>query len=593
MRIDFQSCLPEPLTLSLNQGFPMNQPAQGVPRLGIAGSNFWSEALHGVSRNGRATVFPQAIGMAATWDKDLIHQIATAISDEGRAKYHEALRRNGYTDQYQGLTFWSPNVNIFRDPRWGRGQEIWGEDPFFAGEMASEFVKGLQGDHPRYLKAAACAKHYAVHSGPEKDRHTFNAIVSKHDLYDTYLPAFKKLVMEAKVESVMGAYNRTLGEPCNGSKRLLENVLRGEWGFQGHVVSDCGALSDFHLHHKVTKDAAETVTLALKRGCDLGCDHVYSEIPEAIFWRPSLQNCPSKHYHPAAQRALPAVIFGVVGEVGEINGQRIALPKAFERVQPKDPSEKQLWRIILKNVHKTLAPDEIVVVDAGVKVRDLQKAEIKQYVVRLATNFTACRNVLPDYCGLGRKPIYGELIRPLPRKHKENTLPASAPDERQSWEENGQTIRTEIWRNLVLPDCAPNAHNPTFDVYAIYDPRFDTPWLLATPVVLKPVSVRVIYKDRWLVEQIPLSAKQMLGSHRQFVHAEETIQRLPELALMAGSILSFLSATCLLHLQASGIKNQKERLGGFGVHWLGRHFPKLPILRGDFEKRILSLLIYL
>jgi beta-glucosidase len=260
----------------------MNHPAQGVSRLGIPGYNFWSEALHGVARNGRATVFPQAIGMAATWDKDLIHQIATAISDEGRAKYHEALRRKGYTDQYQGLTFWSPNVNIFRDPRWGRGQETWGEDPFFTGEMASEFVKGIQGDHPRYLKAAACAKHYAVHSGPEKDRHTFNAIVSKHDLYETYLPAFKKLVMEAKVESVMGAYNRTLGEPCNGSKLLLQDILRGEWGFEGHVVSDCGALSDFHLNHKVTQDAAETVALALKHGCDMGCDHVYSEIPEAI-----------------------------------------------------------------------------------------------------------------------------------------------------------------------------------------------------------------------------------------------------------------------------------------------------------------------
>jgi beta-glucosidase len=260
----------------------MNHPAQGVPRLNIPAYNYWNEALHGVGRNGRATVFPQAIGMAATWDKDLIHQIATAISNEGRAKYHEALRRNGYTDQYQGLTFWSPNVNIFRNPRWGRGQETWGEDPFFAGEMAAEFVKGLQGHHPKYLKTAACAKHYAVHSGPEKDRHTFDAIVSKHDLYDTYLPAFKKLVTDAKVEAVMGAYNRTLGEPCNGSKLLLEDILRSEWGFQGHVVSDCGALSDFHLHHKVTKDAAQTVALALQRGCDLGCDHVYSEIPEAI-----------------------------------------------------------------------------------------------------------------------------------------------------------------------------------------------------------------------------------------------------------------------------------------------------------------------
>jgi len=260
----------------------MNHPTQGVPRLGIPGYNFWSEALHGVARNGRATVFPQAIGLAATWDKALIHQIATAIGDEGRAKYHEALRRNGYTDQYQGLTFWSPNVNIFRDPRWGRGQETWGEDPFLTGDLASAFVQGLQGDHPKYLKAAACAKHYAVHSGPEKDRHIFNAIVTKQELYDTYLPAFKKLVTEAKVESVMGAYNRTLDEVCCASQLLLEEILRGEWEFQGHVVSDCGALSDFHLNHKVTKDAVETVALALKGGCDMGCDHVYSEIPEAI-----------------------------------------------------------------------------------------------------------------------------------------------------------------------------------------------------------------------------------------------------------------------------------------------------------------------
>jgi beta-glucosidase len=269
------------LTLEEKVGL-MNHPAHGIPRLNIPAYNYWSEALHGVGRNGRATVFPQAIGMAATWDKELIHLVATAISDEGRAKYHAALRRNGYTDQYQGLNFWSPNVNIFRDPRWGRGQETWGEDPFLTGEMASAFVKGLQGDDPKYLKAAACAKHFAVHSGPEKDRHTFNAIVTKRELYDTYLPAFKKLVTEANVEAVMGAYNRTLDEVCCASKLLIEDILRGEWNFQGHFVSDCWALSDFHLNHKVTNDAAESAALALGHGCDLGCDHVFSEIPEAI-----------------------------------------------------------------------------------------------------------------------------------------------------------------------------------------------------------------------------------------------------------------------------------------------------------------------
>ncbi len=269
------------LTLEEKVGL-MNHPAHGIPRLNIPSYNYWSEALHGIARNGRATVFPQAIGMAATWDKELIERVACAISDEGRAKYHAALKRNGYTDQYQGLNFWSPNVNIFRDPRWGRGQETWGEDPFLTGEMASAFVRGLQGNDPKYLKSAACAKHFAVHSGPERDRHTFNAIVTKRELYDTYLPAFKKLVMEAKVESVMGAYNRVLGELSCASKLLIEEILRGEWGFEGHYVSDCGALTDFHLSHKMTKDAAESSALALNHGCDLGCDHVFSEIPEAI-----------------------------------------------------------------------------------------------------------------------------------------------------------------------------------------------------------------------------------------------------------------------------------------------------------------------
>jgi beta-glucosidase len=254
-----------------------------IPRLGIPAYDYWNEGLHGVARNGRATVFPQAIGMAATWDRDLVRRVGSAIGDEGRAKYHEALRKHGGNLIYQGLTFWSPNINIFRDPRWGRGQETWGEDPYLTGEMGSAFVKGLQGDDPKYMKAAACAKHYAVHSGPEKYRHTFNAVVSKQDLYATYLPAFKKLVMDAKVEAVMGAYNRTLGEPCNASKFLLEDILRGEWGFQGHVVSDCGALTDIHAHHKITNNGVESAALALKNGCDIGCDCIfYDFLPEAV-----------------------------------------------------------------------------------------------------------------------------------------------------------------------------------------------------------------------------------------------------------------------------------------------------------------------
>ena len=260
----------------------MTHRAQAIPRLGIPAYNYANEALHGVGRNGRATVFPQVIGLAATWDPALIRRVGGAIGDEARAKHHAALRSQGEADGYQGLTFWSPNVNIFRDPRWGRGQETWGEDPFLTGEMAAAFVAGLQGDDPHYLKVAACAKHFAVHSGPEKLRHSFDAIVSRRDLYATYLPAFRKLVREAKVEAVMGAYNRTNGEPCCASQHLMEEILRGDWGFAGHFVPDCGALDDFHEGHHVTADAAASAALALRGGCELECGHVFEQLPEAI-----------------------------------------------------------------------------------------------------------------------------------------------------------------------------------------------------------------------------------------------------------------------------------------------------------------------
>jgi len=241
-----------------------------IPRLGIAEYNWWSEALHGVARAGFATVFPQAIGLAATFDKDLMFKVATAISDEGRAKHHQALKENN-RKMYFGLTFWSPNVNIFRDPRWGRGHETYGEDPYLTSRMAVEFIKGMQGDDKKYLKTAACAKHFAVHSGPEADRHSFNAVVSEKDLHETYLPAFKACVQEAKVEAVMGAYNRTNNEPCCASKKLMVDILRGEWKFKGHYVSDCGAIHDIFEGHKYTKTEAEAAALSTRLGCDLNC----------------------------------------------------------------------------------------------------------------------------------------------------------------------------------------------------------------------------------------------------------------------------------------------------------------------------------
>jgi beta-glucosidase len=247
-----------------------------IPRLGIPEYNWWNECLHGVARAGIATVFPQAIALAATFDENFVEQVAEAISDEARAKYNEAVKQ-GNRGQYWGLTFWTPNINIFRDPRWGRGQETYGEDPYLTGRIGLALVKGLQGKDPEHLKLAACAKHFAVHSGPEKFRHTFDAVVSPKDLFETYLPAFKVLV-DAGVETVMGAYNRTLGEPCCGSTYLLKDILRGRWGFKGHVVSDCWAIRDFHENHKVTKSPEESAALALNAGCDLNCGCTYPEL---------------------------------------------------------------------------------------------------------------------------------------------------------------------------------------------------------------------------------------------------------------------------------------------------------------------------
>ena len=243
-----------------------------IPRLDVPEYNWWNECLHGVARNGRATVFPQAVGLAATFDTELIENVASAISDEARAKFNIAIAIENRS-RYAGLTFWTPNINIFRDPRWGRGQETYGEDPYLTSQIGIVFVKGLQGDHPKYLKAAACAKHYAVHSGPEALRHEFDAIVTPRDLHETYFPAFEALVKEANVEIVMGAYNRVLGEPACGSPFLLQETLREKWGFKGHVVSDCGAISDFYREngHYLNETPEEAAALSFRTGTDLNC----------------------------------------------------------------------------------------------------------------------------------------------------------------------------------------------------------------------------------------------------------------------------------------------------------------------------------
>lgn len=255
--------------------------APAIERLGIPAYNWWSEALHGVARAGTATVFPQAIGVAATFDEELTGKMAEVIATEARAKYNVQSKYED-RDIYKGLTFWSPNVNIFRDPRWGRGQETYGEDPYLTSRMGVRFVQGMQQEEGGYMKTAACAKHFAVHSGPEGLRHGFDAVVSKQDLYETYLPAFKACVQEAGVEAIMGAYNRTNGEPCCGSKTLLLDILRDEWGFEGHVVSDCWAIRDFHENHKVTKSPVESAAMAMNNGCDVNCGCMYPYLYDAV-----------------------------------------------------------------------------------------------------------------------------------------------------------------------------------------------------------------------------------------------------------------------------------------------------------------------
>lgn len=259
----------------------MTNASAAIDRLGIPEYDWWNECLHGVARAGKATVFPQAIGLAATWDEELIFRVASAISDEGRAKFN-AAQKIGNRKRYMGISYWTPNINIFRDPRWGRGQETYGEDPYLTGRIGASLVKGLQGDDSVYLKSAACAKHYVVHSGPEKLRHEFNAVPSKKDFYETYLPAFEVLVKEAKVEAVMCAYNRTFDLPCCGSPFLLNDILRKDWGFQGHVVSDCWALEDIYQGHKTVASQEEAAAMGIKAGVNVDCGITYNALNLAV-----------------------------------------------------------------------------------------------------------------------------------------------------------------------------------------------------------------------------------------------------------------------------------------------------------------------
>jgi hypothetical protein len=285
----------------------------------------------------------------------------------------------------------------------------------------------------------------------------------------------------------------------------------------------------------------------------------YRAVPVDItaFFRPQLKDCPSKHYYAPAGKALPAIIIGMTGTTGSLNGQRLAVPRDFLRVTPKDPSEKSLQVNLIKQVYKKLAEDEAAVMDAGFKLRAVQEAGLKRYVLRLSKNFTARRNKVMPYTGTGRYPVYGEWVRPLARTYDGNEIAATAPDKVVTWKEDGHEIRAEIWADLILPGVVPGPDNPTFQVVAVYDPRYNEPWLLATDLPIEPVTVKALYHDRWPIEQIPLSAKQIVGAHRQFVFSQESIQRLPELALLAGSIQSFLAAS--MPVMPTGFWDRKPR----------------------------------
>ena len=290
-------------------------------------------------------------------------------------------------------------------------------------------------------------------------------------------------------------------------------------------------------------------------------------------YRPQLKDCPSKHYYAPAGKALPAVIIGVVGVVGSLNGQRLAVPRAFVRVSPEDPGEQRLKSDLLSAVVRLLGLDEAAVLDAGFKLSDVQQAGLKGFVLRLAKNFTARRNVPAERKPLGRPPTYGEWVRPLARSYDGHSIPATAPERVMTWQEDGRTIRAEIWSNLILPGVEPGRQQATFQVVALYDPHYEEPWLLASNLPLEPADLKALYQDRWPVEQIPLAAKHMVGAHRQFVFAQESIHRLPELALLAGSMLSFLAA--FLPLTPTGFWDRQPRRtpGRLRRLLFGRLFP--------------------
>jgi beta-glucosidase len=365
----------------------MRNSAPAIPRLGIPAYDYWNECLHGVARAGTATVFPQAIGMAATWDAPLLHQAADVIATEARAKHNDyAAKHNGDSARYYGLTFWTPNLNIFRDPRWGRGQETYGEDPFLTARLGVAFIRGLQGDDPKYVKAMAGAKHYAVHSGPEMERHRFDAAPPERDFYETYLPQFEAAVREGHVGAVMGAYNSVYGQPACANPLLLTELLRKQWGFNGHVVSDCGAIYDIYANHKFAATPEEAAAAAVKAGDDLCCGTDYNSLVRAV--KKGLIS--EKEIDTAVSRVLAARFrLGLFDPPAMVPYAQIPITQndtpAHEALALKMARESI---VLLKNDH--LLP--------------LDRAKIKRIAV-IGTNASSVAVLLGNYNGLPARPV--------------------------------------------------------------------------------------------------------------------------------------------------------------------------------------------
>jgi beta-glucosidase len=365
----------------------MRNTAPAIPRLGIPAYDYWSECLHGVARAGTATVFPQAIGMAATWDAPLLHQAADVIATEARAKHNDYVgKHNGDSARYFGLTFWTPNINVFRDPRWGRGQETYGEDPFLTARLGVAFIRGLQGDDPKYVKAMACAKHFAVHSGPESERHRFDAQPSERDFYETYLPQFEAAVREGRVGAIMGAYNSVYGQPACASPLLLTDLLRKQWGFDGHVVSDCGAIYDIYANHKFTATPAEAAAAAVKAGDDLCCGTDYNSLVRAV--KKGLLS--EKEIDAAVGRVLAARFrLGLFDPPGKV-------PYAQTPISQNDT-----------RAHEALAlkmARESIVLLKNDNLLPLDRAKIKRIAV-IGTNANSVAVLLGNYNGTAARPV--------------------------------------------------------------------------------------------------------------------------------------------------------------------------------------------